>query len=90
MLTWFLLVVAIFALEAAGAAWIVLIDTRKHLKDAYSERDKFRQEVQTLTDALARSNRIPVYRESTKKPLSKSDTWYEGQTTITVVSPKIP
>lgn len=57
----------------------VLQEVRLHLKATMHDRDLARQEVQVLTDAIARSNNTPILRSgnTANKVLEKSETYWE-------------
>ena len=57
----------------------VLHEVRLHLKATMHDRDLARQEVQVLTDAIARANNTPVLRQQGPKVLEKSETYWEGK-----------
>ena len=60
-------------------------ELRVHLRDVIKERDSARQEVQAMTDAIARANRTPIIRQAEKPKLQPSEGYWDGRRELTKI-----
>ena len=72
------------AIGVLAGGWHLVKDQSGTIGELKQEIGTYRQEIQVLNDAIARSARVPIMRMEPIKKLEKSDTYFEGHTELVI------
>jgi hypothetical protein len=77
MIAFIALIIAGIELGMLVAGYVAHVEQGDALRHFMKDNAILRQEIQAMTDSIARASRMPIYRQQEKQPLEKSETWYE-------------